>query len=218
LDPGFSLPSATNLAGTWVDANGTYGSITTFGSDGTVDVLNTSVSGGTTSYSEYKGTFSVSGNTISYSMTSSRSPTSSSDAVTAWASNVFTEYVPALVSGTKLFGGTFYNNSSYVKTASGAHNGLIGTWQSISGSDHGSANWYKYVWNFAADGSFFYSNYSSSSTVFSSSATSGGTGTYTIGAGQIVVSVSGSPSSVYYQIFGDYLVYGGPSSYGATRQ
>lgn len=212
--PPWHAPTVADLSGSWTgfgtrggNAGGTYESTDTyqFGVDGSVSVLRATVttppSGSpVTSYSEKRGSFSVSNGSATITFSESRTPTGLIDPSTPWlTSGPETVVYPLVVDGQKLYGlvaGTLFSAEA------GTH-GLQGTWQATYSG--GADSWRRDQMTFLGDGTWT----GQGSTRASSSAPwvpgSPASGTYSSDASTVTLTYGSSSAQYYYQVFGPYL-------------
>jgi hypothetical protein len=232
--PTAQAPTVANLTGSWTTTrNGTYsdssGEYTTasiftfvFAADGTFqivsDYVKTPKAGGasTTTYTDQKGTYSVSGTDLSLSTTAYRTPTSANDTTTGWTTpTTATTYMyPSVLYNRKL-----YSIFSRVCSAQGTTSGLVGTWATTRYVSSNTSSWTKTVLKFNADLTYSNDYYENSTATFGAAPNSTTTGTYTQGNGTIILTQTGStgsPMTLYYTTFGSYLVFGDSGANDAT--
>lgn len=219
------LPTVANLAGTWAEttpssSNSSSGAELstysfTFTSGGAFTALKTTVTTPvsglpTTSYGQVRGTYTISGTTVSFTTKESRSPSSPTDDSKDWNT-----YSGSMVYDVVLSEGKLYGLRGNLYVAQGSTSGLVGTWQQIT-SDYANL-YYKVIQVFGANQEHTISVYSGASyddaTTFVSKSSSSYTATST------AIYDAASSQSHYYKRFGDYLAMGDDASVGAyTRQ
>lgn len=212
--PSWQPPSVTNLSGSWTgfgtkggNSSGTYEATDTyqFGKDGSVSVLRVTVttppSGSpVTSYSEKRGSFSVTDGSASMTFSETRTPTGPGDTSTTWqASAPDTEVYPLLVDGQKLYG---LVGGSLLYAEAGSH-GLQGTWQTTYTS--GSNYWLRDQMTFFGDGTMTGQGWTRTSSSAPWAPGSPATGTYTSDASTVTMIFASGSAQYYYTVFGPYL-------------
>jgi len=232
--PGTSLTIA-DLVGTWLAAptistqttagvttTETNSTAYTFNADSSFFILSTYINNSNPlpySYTGYWGTYSVSGNSMTitvtselYSNISTPNPiTSSSIGATVLPSPMIQTFPAFLYNG--LFYSGYSGNGGALLTASGPTSGILGTWiENISMVSSGVSATAQVSITFNPDGTY------STVATLPGTASQTATGTYTISNGQVTTTSTSegttNSGTVYYTIIGYYLSIGGDSNAG----